>query len=128
MISLPVIHSETVRKGPEIGGAKTWCNPKSLAPRVILSAGSGDDFLYEHIAAREWPGVVLVTTDCYQFDQATDVLPFFEDSKSNEGDRISWFLAFCFNSVSEIVLGAFWNHFGMQHRAQIGPETAQKMN
>jgi hypothetical protein len=100
--------SETVRKGPEIGGAKTWCNPKSLAPRVILSAGSGDDFLYEHIAAREWPGVVLVTTDCYQFDQATDVLPFFEDSKSNDKkqknkEKISSFvvLPVCLTSSGE---------------------------
>ena len=76
--------SETYRLGPEIGGAKTWCNARALHPRMVLSAGSGDDFLYEHLVAQQWPGVTLVTTDCYQFNQPTDVLPFYADQKTDQ--------------------------------------------
>ena len=53
--------------------------------------------------------------------------PFKSAKKRGEGCRISWFSTFCFNSVSELVLRAFWSHFGVQNRAQIGPETVQKM-
>ena len=76
--------SETFRMGPEIGGAKTWCNAESLSPKVVLSAGSGDDFLYEHLVAEKWPGVTIVTTDCYQFDQASELLPFEAAMRTNE--------------------------------------------
>ena len=76
--------SETYRMGPEIGGAKTWCNGRSLTPKLILSAGSGDDFLYEHLVAKKWKGVTIVTTDCYQFDKATNVMAF-DKSLGEEG-------------------------------------------
>ena len=66
----------TPRLGPELGGAKAWCNPASWPkPRYILSAGVGDDMLFETIAAQMWPGVILVMPDCYQYSNAAAVEP-----------------------------------------------------
>ena len=64
------------RLGPELGGAKAWCNPHAWpSPKAILSAGAGDDMMYETIAAAMWPGVTIVTPDCYQFHEAARVAP-----------------------------------------------------
>jgi hypothetical protein len=64
------------RIGPELGGAKAWCNPASWpSPRYVLSAGAGDDMLFETIAAQMWPGVTLVMPDCYQYSNAATVEP-----------------------------------------------------
>ena len=45
----------------------------------MLSMGSGDDFMYEHFVAEQWPGVKIVTTDCFQFSQS--VSHNFSDNK-----------------------------------------------
>ena len=65
------------RLGPELGGAKAWCNPHAWprAPRHILSAGAGDDMLYESIVARLWPGVTVVTPDCFQYTEESAFSP-----------------------------------------------------
>jgi len=65
------------RLGPELGGAKAWCNPHAWprAPRHILSAGAGDDMLYESIVARLWPGVTVVTLDCFQYTEESAFSP-----------------------------------------------------
>ena len=77
------------RLGPELGGAKAWCNPHAWpphpdtqeggGPKHVLSMGSGDDFMYEHFVAEQWPGVKIVTTDCFQFSQS--VSHNFSDNK-----------------------------------------------
>ena len=53
--------------------------------------------------------------------------PLKNNKKRSEVGRISWFSIFWFNSVSELVLRAFWHHFGVQNRGQIGPDTAKNM-
>lgn len=49
--------------------------------RHVLSLGSGDDFMYEHLVAAQFPGVTVVTADCFQFD--TTVTRRFKDGSSN---------------------------------------------
>eukprot|EP00961_Rhodomonas_salina_P210481 2841982-Rhodomonas_salina.2 len=58
------------RLGPELGGAKAWCNEAFHKPKTVLSLGSGDDFTYEHLVVEKWPGVTIVTADCFQFEKA----------------------------------------------------------
>ena len=63
--------STKTTKGGGIGAA--------AGPKFVLSAGSGDDFMYEHFVADQWPGVTVVTTDCFQFDEP--VRREFDDGK-----------------------------------------------
>jgi hypothetical protein len=81
----------TPRLGAELGGAKSWCNPHYWpsmegesgsasgggsglgGPKFVLSAGSGGDWHYEHFVADQWPGVTVVTTDCFTLTEETIV-------------------------------------------------------
>eukprot|EP00949_MAST-11_sp_MAST-11-sp1_P002297 g2297.t1 len=69
------------RIGPEIGGAKVWCNPRFMEVTDVLSAGAGDDFIYEHIVADLFSTshLNITTTDCYQYDEEHEV-PFHESA------------------------------------------------
>merc|ERR1712166_559107 len=67
------------KKKKKMAAAKRKTKATTTGPKYVLSAGSGDDFLYEHFVADQWPGVTVVTTDCYQFDEV--VTREFDDEK-----------------------------------------------
>ena len=85
-----------VRLGAELGGAKSWCNPHHWpsvneegagagnGPKFVLSAGSGNDFHYENFVADQWPGVTVVTTDCFTINKA-----FTKDFASGKGKIVT---------------------------------------
>jgi len=58
----------TRRIGPEIGGAKSWCNSEyfqSATPQHFFSGGSGYDYVYESIIYTWVPNARIVTADCF---------------------------------------------------------------
>jgi len=60
------------RIGPEIGGAKIWCNPVYFfqnRPRNFFSAGSGHDYGYEGTIFEIVPDAHVVTADCWQAEE-----------------------------------------------------------